>query len=424
MSRLRRTGEVPLQDVGFVRAVRSGKVTPVAAVTGFEGEKVTLADGTAISPQAVIAATGYRRGLEKMVGHLGVLDESGFPGSMAARPRLRACSSLGTPSRSEACCAISPPKHGGWRPRWHAMLCGLSWNYAAWRYSSITPANDGFSNGRSTSWLPHNGQVKGDASLRDRFSSSRCIRQPKVGDSQYPNGLFRQTEMGVDMGARVKHAVRKHDGLGRPAMLVAASVASAAVAMITAYAAVADSAARPSRDTDPAGRDSAALGGARKANVAAVTGRRLSLPAKPAATPLVAESAVLNAFDYDACTASRGVRGPGQAPDLAAIEGQGHLRPGADRHGPPDRCTRLRAARSAVMWKGGPNIVSNVYDEPMPWPVSSPGGVRLSTPAASPSRRAARPPDHGERPLLQRAPGHRRRGRGVLAGVLGHAPPP
>ena len=79
MTRVRRVGEVPLQDVGFVGAVRSGTVTPVAAVTGLDGDKVLLADGSAISPQAVIAATGYRRGLETMVGDLGVLDNAGMP---------------------------------------------------------------------------------------------------------------------------------------------------------------------------------------------------------------------------------------------------------------------------------------------------------------------------------------------------------
>ena len=91
LSRVRRVGEVPLQDVGFIGAVRGGKVTPVAAVTGFEGDKVLLADGSAIGAQAVIAATGYRRGLEKMVGDLGVLDESGMPrvhGGPPAAPGL------------------------------------------------------------------------------------------------------------------------------------------------------------------------------------------------------------------------------------------------------------------------------------------------------------------------------------------------
>ena len=91
LSRVRRSGEVPLQDVGFVGAVRGGKVTPVAAVTGFEGDKVLLADGSALGAQAVIAATGYRRGLEKMAGHLGVLDANGLPrvhGGPPAAPGL------------------------------------------------------------------------------------------------------------------------------------------------------------------------------------------------------------------------------------------------------------------------------------------------------------------------------------------------
>jgi hypothetical protein len=60
-------------------------------VTGFEGDKVLLADGSAIGPQAVIAATGYRRGLEELAGHLGVLDESGLPkvhGGPPAAPGL------------------------------------------------------------------------------------------------------------------------------------------------------------------------------------------------------------------------------------------------------------------------------------------------------------------------------------------------
>jgi putative flavoprotein involved in K+ transport len=91
LTRVRRVGEVPLQDVGFVAAVRSGQVTPVAAVTGFEGDKVVLADGSAVAAQAVVAATGYRRGLESLAGHLGVLDESGLPrdhGGPPAAPGL------------------------------------------------------------------------------------------------------------------------------------------------------------------------------------------------------------------------------------------------------------------------------------------------------------------------------------------------
>lgn len=72
-------GSVPLQDVGLIAAVQARTVEPVAAVVGFEGEKVVLADGSRITADVVLAATGYRRGLEAVVGHLGVLDDHGSP---------------------------------------------------------------------------------------------------------------------------------------------------------------------------------------------------------------------------------------------------------------------------------------------------------------------------------------------------------
>ncbi|MGW7429173.1 flavin-containing monooxygenase [Streptomyces sp. NPDC054861] len=74
-----REGAVPVQDVGLVDAVRTGKVEIVGAVESFDTDKVVLADGSRLAPDAVIAATGYRRGLEPLVGHLGVLDERGGP---------------------------------------------------------------------------------------------------------------------------------------------------------------------------------------------------------------------------------------------------------------------------------------------------------------------------------------------------------
>ncbi|MFI6420108.1 flavin-containing monooxygenase [Streptomyces sp. NPDC050842] len=81
-----REGAVPVQDVGLIDAVRSGKVEVVAAVDAFEGGEVLLADGTRITPDAVIAATGYRRALEPLLGHLdGVLDEQGRPVTHGAR---------------------------------------------------------------------------------------------------------------------------------------------------------------------------------------------------------------------------------------------------------------------------------------------------------------------------------------------------
>ncbi|MEU3949435.1 NAD(P)/FAD-dependent oxidoreductase [Streptomyces sp. NPDC029526] len=72
-------GAIPVQDVGLVDAVRTGRVEIVAAVEGFDDGAVLLADGTRIEPDAVVAATGYVRALEGLVGHLGVLDDRGRP---------------------------------------------------------------------------------------------------------------------------------------------------------------------------------------------------------------------------------------------------------------------------------------------------------------------------------------------------------
>ncbi|MEU1925701.1 flavin-containing monooxygenase [Streptomyces albogriseolus] len=78
-------GAIPVQDVGLIDAVRKGAVEVVAAVKGFEEGEVLLADGGRVAPDAVIAATGYERGLEGLVGGLGVLDERGRPVVHGAR---------------------------------------------------------------------------------------------------------------------------------------------------------------------------------------------------------------------------------------------------------------------------------------------------------------------------------------------------
>jgi cation diffusion facilitator CzcD-associated flavoprotein CzcO len=66
-------------DRGFVAALKAGRLQLVPAVERFDGADVVLADGARIQPQVVIAATGYRHGLEPLVGHLGVLLPSGRP---------------------------------------------------------------------------------------------------------------------------------------------------------------------------------------------------------------------------------------------------------------------------------------------------------------------------------------------------------
>lgn len=81
-------GSIAVQDVGIVDAIRSRRVLPVADVAGFEASEVVLADGRRIAPDVVVVATGYRAGLEPLVGHLGVLDARGLPIVVGGRPAL------------------------------------------------------------------------------------------------------------------------------------------------------------------------------------------------------------------------------------------------------------------------------------------------------------------------------------------------
>jgi hypothetical protein len=78
--RLARAGAVPsLVDLEVIDAIRDRSIEVVAGVEGFDGESVRLVDGGELEPDAVICATGYHNGLDRMVGHLRVLDERGEP---------------------------------------------------------------------------------------------------------------------------------------------------------------------------------------------------------------------------------------------------------------------------------------------------------------------------------------------------------
>ena len=84
---LRLRGHGIAVDSGFVDALKRGSVEVVAAVERFEGPDVVLGDGSRLRPDAVIAATGYRPGLEPLVGHLpGVLGPDGRPKPLERMP--------------------------------------------------------------------------------------------------------------------------------------------------------------------------------------------------------------------------------------------------------------------------------------------------------------------------------------------------
>jgi hypothetical protein len=92
-TRLRRLGVAPaVVNTGVIRMIKNRRIEVVAGVEAFDATGVRLSGGGRVEPDAIIAATGYRCGLETLVGHLDVLDEHGHPrtvGGREAAPGLR-----------------------------------------------------------------------------------------------------------------------------------------------------------------------------------------------------------------------------------------------------------------------------------------------------------------------------------------------
>ena len=92
-TQLRHAGRAPsIVDKEVIEAIKGRRFEVVRGVESLDETGVVLADGARIEPDAVIAATGYLRGLEPLVGHLGVLAERGLPralGEVPAAPGLR-----------------------------------------------------------------------------------------------------------------------------------------------------------------------------------------------------------------------------------------------------------------------------------------------------------------------------------------------
>jgi cation diffusion facilitator CzcD-associated flavoprotein CzcO len=97
----RTQGKVPaIVDREVIEAIKEGRIEVVAGVAALDSTRVQLSDGEWLEPEAVICATGYRRALEPLVGHLGVLGERGMPAVLAPRaaaPGLRFAGYLARP---------------------------------------------------------------------------------------------------------------------------------------------------------------------------------------------------------------------------------------------------------------------------------------------------------------------------------------
>lgn len=70
---------VPSLDDGFVAALRRRQFEVMPEIKCLTEDSVEFINGRIVKPDAIICATGYRLGLEKLLGDLDVLDASGFP---------------------------------------------------------------------------------------------------------------------------------------------------------------------------------------------------------------------------------------------------------------------------------------------------------------------------------------------------------
>lgn len=78
-SRIFQDAQIPLIDVGFLDPLKQRRIEVVGAVEGFDVGHVLLKGGRRLAVDVVIAATGFSRALEPLVGHLGVLRDNGQP---------------------------------------------------------------------------------------------------------------------------------------------------------------------------------------------------------------------------------------------------------------------------------------------------------------------------------------------------------
>jgi len=74
-----RHAKVPIIDIGLLAALAARKVEVVSAVAAIVGGQVRLVDGTLLTTDRVIAATGYHPGLGALLGAAIELDLAGLP---------------------------------------------------------------------------------------------------------------------------------------------------------------------------------------------------------------------------------------------------------------------------------------------------------------------------------------------------------
>ena len=163
------------------------------------------------------------------------------------------------------------------------------------------------------------------------------------------------------MSTQGKHGGRKSTVWSRPSTLVTAGVASAVLVTIATYAAIAASAdGRAAPPTRPGAMQTPGSV-AKAAFLGAVTGPRDSLPRS---------ALMLTARDHSTCPPAATACAD-LSRHLTWLQSDGKVTFGPVRMEPgtPGSAHATPRGTFTVLWKGGPNVVSSTYNEPMPWAV-------------------------------------------------------
>lgn len=79
---------IPVIDAGFLRHLKRGMIAVRPTISRFTEQGVLYSDGSAQEFDAVIFATGYRTGLERLLLLRGLLDDEGFPKGRMGEPTV------------------------------------------------------------------------------------------------------------------------------------------------------------------------------------------------------------------------------------------------------------------------------------------------------------------------------------------------
>ncbi len=77
---LRLTGKTPVIDIGTIKMIKAGRIRVLPSIARFDAETITFTNGETHPFDAVLLATGYRAGLEKIIQNIdNELDTHGLP---------------------------------------------------------------------------------------------------------------------------------------------------------------------------------------------------------------------------------------------------------------------------------------------------------------------------------------------------------